>query len=101
METPEDVKTKSFRDKIRQQCRIVEPCGSQALKHSDQSKEWTPEEKLKLVSLVLAGKSISIVAVSAGISNGLLCQWVQKYKTMGYNGLVNKKRGGSPVENVL
>jgi transposase len=56
---------------------------------------------LKLVSLVLAGKSISIVAVSAGISNGLLCQWVQKYKTMGYNGLVNKKRGGSPVENVL
>ncbi|MBS4858309.1 MULTISPECIES: hypothetical protein [Eubacterium] len=43
METPENIKTKFFRDKIRQWCRIVDSCGSQVLKHSDQSKEWAPD----------------------------------------------------------
>ncbi|WP_143074381.1 hypothetical protein [Eubacterium callanderi] len=43
METPENVKTKFFRDKIRQWCRIADSCGSQVLKHSDQSKEWAPD----------------------------------------------------------
>ena len=33
METPENVKTKFFRDKIRQWCRIADSCGSQVLKH--------------------------------------------------------------------
>ena len=33
------------------------------------------------------------VALNAGIGDGLLYQWVRKYKTLGYNGLVNKKKG--------
>ena len=51
------------------------------------------EEKLNLVSQVLAGESNLSVALKAGISEGLLYQWVRKYKIYGYNGLVDKKRG--------
>ena len=28
-----------------------------------------------------------------GISDGMLYQWVRKYKTLGYNGLINMKKG--------
>ena len=31
--------------------------------------------------------------MSNGISDGMLYGWVRKYKTLGYNGLVNVKRG--------
>ena len=46
-----------------------------------------------MVTQVLAGKSYLSVALSAGISDGMLYQWVRKYKIFGYNGLVDKKKG--------
>ena len=52
-----------------------------------------PEAKYELVAKVLAGQSNKSVAVSAGINNGMLYTWVRKYKELGYNGLVNKKKG--------
>ena len=54
---------------------------------------WTPEAKYELVAKVLAGQSYKSVAVSAGINNGMLYTWVRKYKELGYNGLVNEKKG--------
>ena len=54
---------------------------------------WTPEAKYELVAKVLAGQSNNSVAISAGISDGMLYTWVRKYKELGYNGLVNKKKG--------
>ncbi len=42
------------------------------------------------------------VAIEAGIQDRLLYQWVQKYKSKGYNGLVDMKKGrqvkGTPNE---
>ena len=38
------------------------------------------------------------VATNAGINPGVLYQWVRKYKILGYNGLVNKKKGKPPKE---
>lgn len=101
METPENIKTRTFKNKIRQWYRIEEECGPEALKHSNQSKQWASEEKLELVLKVIAGNSILSVALSAGIRDGMLYQWVQKYKTMGYNGLVNQKRDRPPKENPM
>ena len=48
---------------------------------------------MELVSQVLAGKANQAVAIEAGISDGMLYQWVRKYKIYGYNGLVGKKKG--------
>ena len=100
-ETPEGVKTSSFRGEIKKWARIEIAQGPEALRHKDYNRAWTPEEKLELVSQVIAGKSNREVAFSAGISKGLLYQWVQNYKTTGYNGLVNKKRGRPGKENPM
>ena len=92
-ETPEGITTHTFRSKIGQWARIEDACGPEALRHKNRNKDWTAEERYELVAQVLAGKSCVSVAVSAGINDGILYQWVRKYKTLGYNGLINIKRG--------
>ena len=97
--TPKGVKEHNFRNTIRKWVRLEEMHGPEILKHKNHNKVWTPEEKLELVSQVLAGESNESVAISAGISEGMLYNWVQKYKTEGYNGLVTKKKGRPSKEN--
>ena len=92
-ETPEGTSQKGFRNKVMQWSRIECSCGPEALKHKNHNKEWTAEEKYELVAQVLAGKSNAEVALSNGISDGMLYGWVRKYKTLGYNGLENMKKG--------
>ena len=93
METPEGIRRKRFHDTIRIWARIEESSGPEALRHRNQNKEWTAEERYELVAKVLAGQSCKSVAISAGINDGMLYQWVRKYKLLGYNGLVNMKKG--------
>ena len=92
-ETPEGITTHTFRSKIGQWARIEDACGPDALRHKNRNKDWTAEERYELVAQVLAGNSIREVALSNGINDGQLCQWVRKYKALGYNGLVSKKKG--------
>ncbi len=51
------------------------------------------KEKYELVCQVLSGQSLRVVSIVAGINSGQLYQWVHKYKTLGYNGLINKPKG--------
>ena len=88
-ETPNGITAHNFRIMIGRWARIEKCQGSEVLRHKNFNKLWTPEEKLELISQVLAGKSNQEVAFSAGINSGMLYQWVQKYKSKGYNGLVN------------
>ncbi|MBQ7601205.1 MAG: helix-turn-helix domain-containing protein [Lachnospiraceae bacterium] len=98
-ETPDGIKDpRNFRSMIRRWVRMEDANGPEVLKHKGQNKEWRPEERLEVVSRVLAGASISSVAVEAGINKGLLYQWVRKYKLEGYNGLVSLKKGRTPKE---
>ena len=92
-ETPKGVKEASFRNKIREWSRIEIACGTEALRHKYQNKVWTAEERYALVAKVIAGQSYTSVAIEAGIDSGQLYQWVRKYKELGYNGLVNMKKG--------
>lgn len=95
-ETPKDVSQKLFHDTVRKWVRLEDAQGPNALKHKGQNRIWTPEDKLELITQVLAGKSIKSVAFEAGISDGQLYQWVRKYKIYGYNGLIDKKKGRKP-----
>ena len=97
-ETPKGVKEASFRNKIREWSRIEIACGTEALRHKYQNKVWTAEERYELVAQVIAGQSCKSVAFSAGINDGMLYQWVRKYKELGYNGLVNMKKGRQSKE---
>ena len=93
IETPEGVTQSSFRRKIREWHRRESAQGPESYKHKNQNRNWTPEDKLELVSKVIAGNSITSVAFDAGINDGMLYQWVRKYKILGYNGLINQKKG--------
>ena len=97
-ETPEGLPLERFHAKIRLWVRMVDANGPEVLMHKERYKNWTPEERYELVSKVLAGRSNEEVAVEAGISSGSLYQWVRKYKTMGYNGLVDMKKGRKPKD---
>lgn len=92
-ETPDGIKKYNFRCMVRRWLRMEEANDSEVLKHKNFNKNWTPEEKFELVSQVLAGKANQAVAIEAGISDGMLYQWVRKYKIYGYNGLVDKRKG--------
>ena len=77
---------------------MEEACGPEVLHHKSQKKGWTAEEKYELVAKVLAGVSNKEVAFTAGINDGLLYQWVRCYKTKGYRGLVEQRKGRPPTE---
>ena len=70
-ETPEGVSDKSFRDKVRLWVRAEDSRGPEALKHKNFNRNWTPEERLELVSQVMSGKSCVSVAIEAGIQDRL------------------------------
>jgi transposase-like protein len=93
IETPVGVSQKSFRDKVREWNRREKAQGPEAYKHNTHNRVWTPDDKLELVLKVIAGHSITSVAFDAGINDGMLYQWVRKYKLTGYNGLINQKKG--------
>ena len=97
-ETPAGINEKRFRKTIREWVRIEDACGPEVLRHKEQNKEWTAEEKYELVANVMAGSSIQSTAISAGISSGLLYQWVRRYKMKGYEGLVAQRKGRPPKE---
>jgi transposase len=98
VETPEGVKEKNFRNMIRIWARTEESCGVEALRHKNQNKVWTAEEKYELVAKVLAGESNRTTAIAAGIDKGLLYSWVRCYKMKGYQGLVAQRQGRPPKE---
>ncbi len=92
-DTPDGVSQKRFRQNIRNWARMEENNDSDVLKHKNVNKVWLPEERYELVAKVLVGSSYTDTALKAGINPGMLYQWVQKYKTMGYNGLATMKKG--------
>ena len=97
-DTPEGIKQKNFRIRIRQWVRMAEANGPDVLRHKKHNKVWTPEVKLELVSKVIAGESYKSVAINAGIYDGTLYRWVRKYKIFGYNGLINNEKGINPKD---
>ena len=100
-ETPEGVSEAAFKDAIRKWHRMESSQGPDVLRHKERNKIWTPEAKLELVSQVLAGNSNKSVAFEAGIDDGMLYQWVRKYKIYGYNGLIDKKKGRKPKNSAM
>ena len=97
-ETPEGLSGERFHGMVRLWARLEDAHGPEALKHYTSIRNWTPEDKYELVSQVLSGRSKEAVAVEAGIGSGLLYQWVRKYKSMGYNGLITRKKGRKPKD---
>ena len=96
--TPAGVSTRTFHNQIREWVKLEQFHGPDINKFRVANKYWDPEEKYKLVCQVLSGQSLRAIAIVAGINPGQLYQWVHKYKTLGYNGLINKPKGRRPKD---
>ena len=92
-ETPKGISDNRFHTFIWEWNQIEKSCGPEGLKHKKKNRRWSAEDKYELIVQVLAGNPCYKVAISNGVSSGQLYNWVRKYKTMGYNGLVEDKRG--------
>lgn len=61
-------------------------------------KQWTPEEKYKVIEpLIKMEKGSRTYSREIGINSGLLYSWVKKYREKGMEGLVNKRKPGNPL----
>ena len=61
-------------------------------------KQWTAEEKYKLIEPLLnMEKGSRTYSREIGINSGLLYSWIKKYNERGIEGLESKKKPGNPL----
>ena len=82
---------RSFLTHVRDWVKRYDDLGICGLEHSNQNKEWTPEQRFELVAKVLAGNSIQTVAKNAHVEYSQLYQWVKRYREKGMDGLELRK----------
>ena len=93
---PAGISRDGFLTHVRTWVKIFDDFGIEGLKHSSTNKDWTVEQRFELVTKVIAGDSITNVAKNAHINQGMLYQWVKKYREKGMNGLKCLKKGRPP-----
>lgn len=57
---------------------------------------YSPNFKYEMVSRIINGEYMSSVAAEIAVNVGMIFSWVKKYNELGYNGLINQKRGRPP-----
>lgn len=61
-------------------------------------KNWTYEEKFKIIKPILdMEKSSWDITRETGLSNGMINNWIKKYREEGIEGLKSKKKPGNPL----
>ena len=82
---------------IKYLIRVIDKHGYEVLR-TNKNNYYSPNQKEQIINRVLIdGESIFSVAVDEGLSSdGLLRNWISKYKENGYN-IVERKRGRSPA----
>lgn len=64
----------------------------------EKNRYWTSSDKLKIINEVLIDfKSSHEVSRKYDISQGMIINWIRKYKEEGIEGLKNKKKPGNPL----
>ncbi len=92
------VSTHIFHNQIREWLKLEQVHGPDINKCRGTNKHWSSKGKYELVYQVLSGQGLRAIAIVAGINFGQLYQWGYKYKTLGYNGLINKPKGRLPKD---
>ena len=68
----------------------------ESFKEKGKNKKYTPNFKLEIVNRVLKGESKHGIASELCVNHGMIHSWVKKYNELGYNGLIEKKKGRPP-----
>lgn len=92
IDIPKDIKhERTFMGYVAHWTKLYDDLGIDGLKHNNFNKEWSVEDRLKLVMKVIAGDSIRGVASKNHINPGQLYQWVRLYREKGIEGLELRK----------
>ncbi len=94
-------KYKIKREKLQYLIRLINKHGYDILKEN-KNKVYSRDFKQKAIDRVLNNnESINSVAIDIGLyGDGLLSNWIKKYKENGYN-IVERKRGRSTMPKVI
>ena len=95
-ETPKDITEKNFHNTIRVWVRIEDKCGPEALRHKNQRKTWSAEEKYELVAKVLAGASNKETAISAELTLDSCISGLDAIKLKGIRDWSHNKKDDHP-----
>lgn len=90
---PSGIYRSSFPSRVCSWMKTFNDLGIDRLKHNSFYKQWTVEQRFKLVAKVLSADYITNVAKNAHIDSGQLYQWVKKYREKGMDGLKCLKKG--------
>ena len=61
-------------------------------------RQWSAEEKFNIIEPALnMKKSTHDITRETGLSNGMINNWIKKYRENGMEGLNNKKKPGNPL----
>ena len=84
-------------NKVNYLVSLIDKNGLDILR-KNKNKNYTIEEKERIINRVLMDlESIRFVSIDEGLlSDGMLYNWIKKYKESGYN-IVERKRGRSPT----
>ena len=62
------------------------------------NKEWSTEEKLRIITRVMNGEGSSTeIGIEENVDSGQIRNWVYRHKRKGIEGITNKKKPGNPL----
>ena len=70
--------------------------GLNSFKEKGKNNYYSPEFKLEIIQRVLSGESTTAIAAEIAVNDGMIFSWLKKYRELGYNGLINQKKGRPP-----
>ena len=70
--------------------------GIDSFKAKGKNNFYTPEFKYEIVQRVINGESTTAIAAEIAVNDGMIFSWLKKYRELGYNGLINQKKGRPP-----
>lgn len=70
--------------------------GIESFKEKGNNLKYPVEFKMEIIKRVLAGESINGIASELCVNAGMIYSWFNRYKELGYNGLIEKKKGRPP-----
>lgn len=70
--------------------------GIESFKEKGNNSKYPVDFKMEIVTRVLAGESMNSMASELCVNPGMIYSWLKRYKELGYNGLIEKKKGRPP-----
>lgn len=70
--------------------------GIESFKEKGKNSKYPVDFKMIIIKRVLDGESKGSIAAELCVNDGLISSWVKRYNELGYNGLIEKKKGRLP-----